>query len=121
MSSYKSLLVYEKGFKLAMEIFKLTKTFPKDEIYGLTSQIRRSSRAVCSNLAEAYRKRRYENHFISKLTDCDSENSETQVWLDFSISCQYIDETTYNKHYKESEEIGRLIQYMIENPNKFRQ
>ncbi|WP_348647856.1 four helix bundle protein [Arenibacter sp. F20364] len=87
---YKKLLAYQKGFKIAMDIFEVSKSFPKEETYALTDQIRRSSRSVCANISEAYRKRRYEKHFISKLTDADSENSETQVWLEFAESCQYI-------------------------------
>jgi len=89
--SFKTLLAYQKGFDLAMEIFHLTKEFPKSEKYGLTSQMVRSSRAVCSNIAEGYRKRQYEKHFKSKLSDADSENSETQLWLDFAIACNSID------------------------------
>ena len=77
--SFKTLLAYQKGFELAMEIFQLTKDFPKSEMFGLTSQMIRSSRSVCSNIAEGYRKRQYEKHFKSKLSDADSENSETQL------------------------------------------
>lgn len=84
---FKSLLAYEKEFILADEI---SKSFPKEETYSLTDQIRRSSRAVCANIAEAYRKRRDEKHFISKLTDADAENSETQTWLQFACACGYI-------------------------------
>lgn len=79
--SFKTLLAYEKGFALAMDILELSKTFPKGETYSLTDQIRRSSRSICANIAEAYRKRKYKKHFISKLTDNDAENAETQVWL----------------------------------------
>jgi len=88
--SFKTLLAYQKGFDLAMEIFQLTKDFPKSEMFSLTSQMVRSSRSVCSNIAEGYRKRQYEKHFKSKLSDADSENSETQLWLDFALACQYI-------------------------------
>lgn len=88
--SFKKLLAYQKAFELSMEIFELSKSFPKEETYSLTDQIRRSSRAICANMAEAYRKREYQKHFISKLTDADSENSETQVWIDFANSCKYI-------------------------------
>jgi four helix bundle protein len=87
---YKDLLAYKKAFSLSMEIFHISKSFPKEETYSLTDQIRRSSRSVCSNMAEAYRKRRYINHFISKLTDCDGENSETSTWIDFALKCEYI-------------------------------
>ena len=88
--SFKKLLAYSKAFEVAMEIFEFSKSFPKEEKYSLTDQIRRSSRSVCANIAEAYRKRRYEKHFISKLTDSDAENSETQTWIDFALSCNYI-------------------------------
>ncbi len=79
--AFKNLLAYKKGFDLSMKIQELSKSFPKEETYSLTDQIRRSSRSVCANIAEAYRKRRYKRHFISKLSDSDVENSETQVWL----------------------------------------
>jgi four helix bundle protein len=85
MAGFKDLIVYQKAFSLAMEIFEISKRFPKEEKYSLTDQIRRSSRSVCSNLAESYRKRRYPAHFLSKLTDSDMENSETDVWLEFSL------------------------------------
>ena len=88
--SFKNLLAYQKGFELAMDIFEISKSFPKEETFALTDQIRRSSRSTCANIAEAYRKRNYPKHFISKLSDSDSENSETQVWLDFSESCKYL-------------------------------
>ncbi len=87
---FKTLLAYKKGFDLAMSIFEISKSFPKEETYSLTDQIRRSSRSVPSNIAEAYRKRRYPKHFISKLTDADGENSETNTWLDFAHACNYI-------------------------------
>jgi four helix bundle protein len=102
-----------------MKIFHLTKKFPKDEMFGLTNQMRRSSRAVCSNFAEGYRKRKYEAHFVSKLTDADMENSETEVWLDFALACEYITQEEFQQLYAETEEIGRLLYYMIENPAKF--
>ena len=117
--SFKKLLAYEKGFDLAMTILKLSKNFPKEETYSLTDQIRRSSRSVCANIAEAYRKRRYEKHFISKLNDSDAENSETQVWLDFALACEYISIETYTELTEKSAEVGKLINYMINNPSKF--
>ena len=110
---FKKLLAYQKGFDLAMSIFEVSKSFPIEEKYSLTDQIRRSSRSVCANLSEAYRKRRYEKHFISKLTDSDAENSETQVWLGFAKECGYIDEELLSNLENESMEIGKLIQYMI--------
>jgi four helix bundle protein len=102
-----------------MDIFQVSKSFPEDEKYGLTSQIRRSSRSVCSNISEGYRKRRYRAHFISKLTDSDMENSETMVWLDFAFSCGYIDHDTQKQLLQKVNEIGRLLYFMIHNPEKF--
>jgi four helix bundle protein len=116
---YKELLAYQKAFQLAMEIFELSKSFPTEEKYSLTNQIRRSSRSVCANIAESYRKRRYVNHFISKLTDSDAENSETNVWLDFSLECNYLSKEMHQILNQKSIEIGKLINYMINNPNKF--
>ncbi|MEH1008178.1 MULTISPECIES: four helix bundle protein [unclassified Winogradskyella] len=110
------LLAYKKGFKLAMDIFHLSKKFPKEETYSLTGQIRRSSRSVCANLPEAYRKRRYPKHFISKLTDCDAENGETQTWLEFALACDYISNESYNNLLKESQDKANLLNYMILNP-----
>lgn len=78
-----------------MDVFEISKQFPKEEKYSLTDQIRRSSRSVCSNLGEGYRKRRYPAHFTSKVSDSDMENTETQVWLDFAYSCKYIDKEAY--------------------------
>src|SRR3972149_440863 len=117
--SFRDLTVYKKAFELAMEIFKVSKDFPKEERYSLTDQIRRSSRSVCSSIAEAYRKRRYEAHFISKTSDADMENSETQVWLDFSFECRYINNELYNDLLIKSEEVGKLLNHMIENPEKY--
>lgn len=116
---FKELLAYQKSFQLAMAIFKISKSFPQEEKYSLTDQIRRSSRSVAANIAEAYRKRRYPNHFISKLTDSDAENSETNVWLNFSLECEYINLETFNDLNNQTVEIGRLINYMINNPGKF--
>ncbi len=116
---FKSLLAYEKSFDLAMQVFEISKSFPKEEKYSLTDQIRRSSRSVSVNIAEAYRKRVYPKHFISKLSDCDAENSETQAWLQFCLACKYINEIKFNELIKKSEEVGRLINYMMLHPNKF--
>ncbi len=114
-----NLLVYRKSFELAVRIFEESKKFPKEEKYSLTDQIRRSSRAVCANLAEAYRKRRYPSHFISKLTDADMENTETRVWLKFSNSCQYITDDLFVELLQTSDEIGRLLDHMINHPEKY--
>ena len=102
-----------------MRIFHISKNFPDDEKYGLLSQIRRSSRSVCSNIAEGYRKRRYRAHFISKLTDADLENSETLVWIDFAFSCGYISKEIQLKLNQAAEEIGKFICFMINNPSRF--
>lgn len=116
---FQDLLAYKKGFDLAMKILNVSKSFPKEETYSLTDQIRRSSRSVYANMAEAYRKRIYPRHFLSKLTDCDAENSETQTWLEFALACEYINIELFNELTNESLEIGKLINYMIQNPNKF--
>ena len=116
---FQDLLAYQKSFSLAMTIFEVTRSFPKEETYSLTDQIRRSSRSVSANIAEAYRKRNYPKNFYSKLTDCDAENSETQVWLEFSFNCKYIDINTFTDLTNQSEEVGKLINYMILNPKKF--
>ena len=116
---FQDLLAYQKSFSLAMTIFEVTRSFPKEETYSLTDQIRRSSRSVAANIAEAYRKRNYPKNFYSKLTDCDAENSETQVWFEFSFNCKYIDINTFTDLTNQSEEVGKLINYMILNPKKF--
>lgn len=116
---FKNLLAYKKSFDLAMKIFEITKNFPKEEKYSLIDQIRRSSRSVTANISESYRKRKYPKHFISKLTDCDSENAETQTWLEFSLACKYIDQKTFDQLTSLSLEVGNLINYMINNPGKF--
>lgn len=116
---FRELLAYKKAFELSMDIYMLSKSFPKDEKYSLTDQIRRSSRSVCTNIAEAYRKRRYVNHFISKLTDSDAENSETNVWLEFALRCQYITEEKYLELTAKTIETGKIINYMMNHPEKF--
>jgi four helix bundle protein len=114
-----NLIVYQKSFGLAMMIFEISKSFPREEKYSLTDQIRRSSRAVCANLAEAYCKRRYEAHFISKLSDSDMENTETQVWLNFALNCNYLSADFCLELKDISQEVGKLINYMMHNPEKF--
>jgi four helix bundle protein len=117
--SFRDLTVYKKAFTLAMEIFEVTKKFPKEEMYSLTDQIRRSSRSVVACVGEAYRKRQYPAHFVSKTSDADMENSETQVWLDFSEACKYVDSETKLKLEKQSIEVGKLLNHMIEFPEKY--
>lgn len=119
MGGIEDLIVFRKAFKLAMKIFEVSKSFPKSETFALTSQIRRSSRSVCANMAEAYRKRQYEAHFISKISDCDMENTETQVWLEFAKESKYIDIELYHSLLIEAKEIGRILDFMIKNPKKF--
>jgi len=119
MSGVQNLIVYRKAFELAMEIFQMIKSFPKEEKYGLISQIRNSSRSVCSNIAEGYRKRQYPAHFVSKISDADMENTETQVWLDFSLKCKYIDDKIYNLYLEKSQEIGKLLNHMMKHPEKY--
>lgn len=104
---------------MAMEIYKLTKEFPPEEKYSLTDQIRRSSRSVCTNIGEAYRKRQYEAHFVSKSSDADMENTETRVWLDFARACNYISAEQSSTLDDEAAEIGKLLNHMIENPKKY--
>ena len=117
--NFKKLLAYQKAYELAMKIFETTKSFPKEERYSLTDQIRRCSRSVCTNIAEGYRKRRYTAHFISKLSDADMENSETSVWLDFSNSCKYLDDQTHLAYLQANAEVGRLLENMMNNPEHF--
>lgn len=116
---FKKLLAYQKAFDLAMAIFEISKSFSKEETYSLTDQIRRSSRSVNANISEAYRKRRYPKHFISKLTDSDGENSETSTWLDFALACEYISIEQHEGLSNQGVEVGKLINYMINNPGKF--
>lgn len=117
---FKSLPAFQKGFDLAMSIYTITEKFPSEEKYSLTDQIRRSSRSVCANIAEAYRKRQYPTYFISKLSDSDTENSATQVWLLFAKTCNYINENEYLNLNNRSLEIGKLSAYMMNNPDKFK-
>ena len=116
----KDTKVYKLAFQLAMEIFELSKGFPKEETYSLTDQVRRSSRSVCVNLAEGHRKRLYPAHFISKVSDSDMENAETQTWVDFALACKYITEAEYNQLFTLSEQVGNLLNHMIMNPEKYK-
>lgn len=108
--THRDLDVFQMAFKASMEIFELSKKFPKEEAYSLTDQMRRSSRSVCANLAEAWRKRRYEGAFISKLSDSEAEAAETQVWLDFALACGYLSEGNYKTLYQQYDFIlGKLV------------
>ncbi len=117
--SFRELEVYQLAFDLQQEIFQLSKRFPKEEAYSLTDQIRRSSRSVGSNLAEAWRKRRYPAHFASKLTDSDGENSETQHWLLTAEACDYLESPVVEDLMKRSLEIGAKLGRMIANPEQW--
>src|ERR1700689_3540470 len=109
INSAKDLSVYQKGYGLAMKVFNLSRDFPAEEKYALTSQIRRSSRSICLNLREAWAKRRYEAAFVAKLTDCDGENSETDSSLDFALDCKYIDREEHAKLARTIAEIGKML------------
>ncbi len=102
-----------------MEIFLLTKTFPKEERYSLVDQIRRSSRSICANLSEAWAKRRYEKVFINKLTDCLGEEFETETWLKYAMDCEYLTEEDYSKLMHQYEEVRKMLISMINSPEKF--
>jgi four helix bundle protein len=114
MGTFRDLTVYKKAFGLAMDIYKLTKEFPEEEKFGLTNQIRRSSRSMCANIG-----RLYEAHFIRKASDADMENTEVQVWLDFAKECEFISEKAYVDLIERAEEVGRMLNHMIENPAKY--
>lgn len=117
--SYRELRVYQNAFESAMKIFEFTKNFPTEEKYSMVDQMRRSSRSVCANLAEAWRKRRYPAHFVSKLSDCESEAEETRVWLEFAFRCKYINQATFNELDSNYDLIiGQLVR-MISEPQKW--
>jgi len=119
IKSAKDLKVYQKAYSLAMEIYQLSKSWPSEEKYSLTDQIRRASRSVCSNLREAWAKRRYEAHFISKLTDSDGENSETDTWLDFALDCGYLDPSDHLRLTSECKQVGSMLGSMLNKPELF--
>ena len=114
IKTHRDLDVYQMAFGSAMQIFELTKRFPKEETYSLTDQIRRSSRSVCSNIAEAWRKRRYEAAFVSKLNDSEAEAAETQVWLEFSVKCNYLDAAVGRELYTTYDHVlGKLVNMIL--------
>jgi len=119
LNSAKDLDVYKTSYQLAMKIFEISKDFPAEERFALTSQIRRSSRSVCLNLREAWAKRRYEAHFISKLTDCDGENSETDSSLDFSKDCGYVTLEEHRDMVVLCQQVGKMLGSMIKIPGPF--
>jgi four helix bundle protein len=116
IQKHTDLDVYKKAFDVAMQIFGSTKLFPKEETYSLTDQVRRSSRSVCANLAEAWRKRPYEAAFISKLSDSESEAAETQVWLEFAVNRDYLERKQAMLLYRKYDEILRMLVAMINRP-----
>ena len=116
---FRDLRVYQLAFKLAMEIFEESKSFPKEEKYSLTDQIRRASRSVASNIAEGYRKKLYPKMFVSKMADADGEATETQVWLDFAEACGYLSRKRQLELRAGYEEIGRMLGGMIAHPENF--
>jgi four helix bundle protein len=119
LKGHRDLKVYQLAYKLAMDIFNISKSFPKEEKYSLTDQIRRSSRSVTANIAEGFRKRQYPKMFISKLADADGEATETQVWLDFARDCEYLSPQIHAKLVKGYEEVGKMLGTMMSMPEKF--
>ena len=120
LHGHNDLKVYQLAYKLAMQIFQHSKSFPQEERYSLTDQIRRSSRSVCANIAEGFRKRRYPGMFVSKLADADAEATETQVWVDVARDCGYLPEERHREFIAGYEEIGRMLGSMIAHPEKFK-
>lgn len=120
IKTHKDLRVFQLSFEAGMMIFKMTKLFPKEEMYSLTDQIRRSSRSVSGNLAEAWRKRRYEKAFVAKLSDCEGEAAETQVWLAYALACNYIKNEEYESLYEKYNNILGMLVTMINQPEKWK-
>ena len=122
MSNYqgfRDLIVYQKSYKFAMEIFEITKSFPKEEKYSLVDQVRRSSRSVPANIAEAWVKRKYPKSFVSKLLDSLAEEAETEVWIDMSWDCKYIDDQIHISLLERYQEVAKMLNSMINTPEKF--
>ena len=117
--SPKELIVYQKAYALAMEIYRISKSWPNEEKFSLIDQIRRSSRSVCANIREAWAKRRYEAHFVSKLTDVDAENGETDTWLDFAKDCGYLSVSDHANLANECKEVGAMLGPMINDSKPF--
>jgi four helix bundle protein len=119
IKTHKDLRVYQSSFEAGMEVFRISRTFPREEVYSLTDQIRRSSRSVSGNLAEAWRKRRYPKSFVSKLSDVEGEAAETQVWLDYALACDYINEEQHAPLFKKYDSILGMTVTMITNHDKW--
>ena len=120
IQSHNDLLIFKKSFGAAMDIFNISKRFPKEEVYSLTDQVRRSSRSVASNLGETFRKRLYPKSLIAKLIDCESEASETQIWIDFAHKCGYLKEEEADRLIKLYDEIIAMAVKMRLNPNQWK-
>jgi four helix bundle protein len=119
LKGHRDLKVYQLAYKLAMDIFNTSNSFPKEEKYSLTDQIRRSSRSIAANIAEGFRKRQYPKMFVSKLADADGEATETQVWLDFARDCEYLSPKLHAELIKGHEDVGKMLGSMISMPEKF--
>ena len=119
IESFKELIVYQKAYKLAMEIFEISKSFPKEERYSLTDQMRRSSRSITACIAESWAKRKYEKAFVNKLTDSLGEENETEVWLDYSKDCKYIQKETHDRILSEYDEVRKMLISIINHPEKW--
>lgn len=119
IESFQELNVYKAAFELQQEIFIITKRFPKEELYSLTDQIRRSSRSIGANIAESWQKRRYVAHFVSKLSDADGEQAETRHWLDTSLACEYLTVEEHEKLLEKCMKIGRMLGKMLREPGKW--
>jgi four helix bundle protein len=115
IKSHKELIVFQLAFRSSMEIFRITRSFPREEVFSLTSQILRSSRSVCANIAESFRKRRYEKSFVAKLSDSESEAAETQVWLDYALECGYLSKEDHGRLFYEYDRIIGKIVTMIQH------
>ncbi len=119
MRGHRDLKVYQLSYSLAMEIFHISRQFPKEEVFSLTDQIRRSSRSVAVNIAEGFRKRQYPKMFVNKLSDSDGEATETQVWLDFALDCGYVSSAVHGSLIEKYQEVGRMLGSMMASPEKF--
>lgn len=119
IKSHRDLIVYQKSFEVAGDVFQVSKSFPREEMYSLTDQIRRSSRSVSANLAEAWRRRRYEKHFLSTMNIAEAEAAETQTWIDFAVAHEYISQDVGSQLDEKYEEILRMLVAMIQNPEKW--
>lgn len=119
ITRHTDLQVYQRAFALSMRLFELSKSFPKEECFSLTDQVRRSSRSVCANLAEAWRKRRYRAVFVAKLSDAEAEAAETQVWIQYAVECNYVNADSARENYQEYDEVIAMLVAMIHKPEQW--